>query len=316
MKVEEPATYYMCGTKLEKTDRETLAKEGRDCIVITESAYADEVLTCLDTVYEEELAHVWTIDVKGIRYCRAESQNDLMSGSFCIPRFLDVSESCYRMFFMMGRHFLLLISDDGFAHRIVKRIRRNKMNQGDCQVRFFYNFVTEFMNQDIALLENYERRLMCLEEEILQGRFEDIMGRLMTIRKSLRILQGYYEQMQDTVHAFWDNENDMFSKKQLRYFGVLEKRAQRLYEKTVHFLDYADEVRGVYQAQMDDRQNRTMHFLTVISTIFLPLTLITSWYGMNFQNMPEMETGYPYVILLCLLVVILSVWMFKRKRFW
>lgn len=57
-----------------------------------------------------------------------------------------------------------------------------------------------------------------------------------------------------------------------------------------------------------------MQFLTVISTIFFPLTLITGWYGMNFQNMPELKTGYPGVIILSLTVVILCVAYFKKKK--
>lgn len=54
-----------------------------------------------------------------------------------------------------------------------------------------------------------------------------------------------------------------------------------------------------------------MQFLTIISTIFLPLTLITSWYGMNFQNMPELQNGYPGVIFLSVLVIILCIWIFR-----
>ena len=65
--------------------------------------------------------------------------------------------------------------------------------------------------------------------------------------------------------------------------------------KTAQLLEYAEQVKDAYQSRLDARQNRSMQFLTIISTIFLPLTLITSWYGMNFQNMPELQNGYPGV---------------------
>ena len=55
-----------------------------------------------------------------------------------------------------------------------------------------------------------------------------------------------------------------------------------------------------------------MQFLTVISTIFFPLTLIT-WFGMNFRNMPELANGYPGVIVLSLIVVIVCVVIFKKE---
>lgn len=84
--------------------------------------------------------------------------------------------------------------------------------------------------------------------------------------------------------------------------------------KTAHLLEYAQQVRDAYQAQVDARQNQNMEFLTVISTIFFPLTLITGWYGMNFENMPELENGYPGVILLSIIVIIVCILFFKKKK--
>ena len=84
--------------------------------------------------------------------------------------------------------------------------------------------------------------------------------------------------------------------------------------RTSHLLEYAQQVRDVYQSQVDARQNNNMQFLTVLSTIFFPLTLITGWYGMNFQNMPELKNGYPGVIVLSLIVIIVCILIFKRKK--
>ena len=84
--------------------------------------------------------------------------------------------------------------------------------------------------------------------------------------------------------------------------------------RTGYLLEYAQQVRDTYQAQVDAVQNKNMQFLTVVSTIFFPLTLITGWYGMNFQNMPELEHGYPGVILLSLIVVAVCIIFFKKKK--
>lgn len=84
--------------------------------------------------------------------------------------------------------------------------------------------------------------------------------------------------------------------------------------KTIHLLDYAQQVRDAYQAQVDAQQNSNMQFLTIISTIFFPLTLITGWYGMNFENMPELKNGYPYIIGVSIIVVAVCIWVFKRKK--
>ena len=60
-----------------------------------------------------------------------------------------------------------------------------------------------------------------------------------------------------------------------------------------------------------------MRILTVVTTIFLPLTLIAGWYGMNFTYMPELrwKYGYPLVIAISLAIICLSIWICKKKKF-
>lgn len=84
--------------------------------------------------------------------------------------------------------------------------------------------------------------------------------------------------------------------------------------KTDHLLEYARQIRDACQSVVDESQNENMQFLTVISTIFYPLTLITGWYGMNFQNMPELKEGYPWVIGISLVVVVFIILLFKKKK--
>lgn len=91
----------------------------------------------------------------------------------------------------------------------------------------------------------------------------------------------------------------------------------RLREETQMLREYSMQVREVYQSQIDLRQNKIMKILTVVTTLFLPLTLVAGWYGMNF-DMPEFSSpfGYPAVILLSVVILSLCVWLMKKKKFW
>ena len=82
----------------------------------------------------------------------------------------------------------------------------------------------------------------------------------------------------------------------------------------MYLLDYIGQVRDTYQGKVAEHQNSNMEFLTIISTIFFPLTLITGWYGMNFENMPELTHGYPFVIGLSLVVVAIIIFIFKKRK--
>ena len=61
-----------------------------------------------------------------------------------------------------------------------------------------------------------------------------------------------------------------------------------------------------------------MKILTIVTTIFLLLSLVAGWYGMNFVNMPELTWtyGYPAVIAVSVLVVLICLWIMKKKTFW
>ena len=77
-----------------------------------------------------------------------------------------------------------------------------------------------------------------------------------------------------------------------RQFSRLGNRVDRLYDHTQMLREYALQIREMQQAQIDLRQNDTMRILTVVSTIFFPLSLIAGWYGMNFTHMPELSAPY------------------------
>ena len=82
--------------------------------------------------------------------------------------------------------------------------------------------------------------------------------------------------------------------------------------------EYASQVCSEYQSQVDIAQNRIMKVLTIVTTLFLPLSLIAAWYGMNFEHMPELQWayGYPAVIALSVLVVAVCLLWFKKRRYW
>ncbi|MGN0438039.1 MAG: CorA family divalent cation transporter [Lachnospiraceae bacterium] len=295
---------------LEENEVEVIEKvKGTDFEpVITDSYHAFRVLEENGISYEGE------IDLKNIGFCKIEAQQDCLTGSFCIPKLLDIQGSRYRILFFITRDKVVLVDDDGFSQRLVNRISRRKSNQYKTKEIFLFHFIAEFMNRDQEQLAQFEKLLMELEEMVHTGHTENFQSSIMAIRRELLILRGYYDEIMDVGKALEENENHYFPKKHLKYFGTISDRAERLMNKTSHLLEYAGQVNDAYQAKVDAKQNSNMQFLTIISTIFFPLTLITGWYGMNFQNMPELENGYPGVIILSIIVVIACIVIFKIKN--
>lgn len=77
-------------------------------------------------------------------------------------------------------------------------------------------------------------------------------------------------------------------------------------------------MRELFQAEIDIRQSRIMKILTIVTTIFLPLSLVAGWYGMNFAYMPELswKYGYPAVIVVSALVILICLLIMNKEKFW
>ena len=142
------------------------------------------------------------------------------------------------------------------------------------------------------------------------------MKRAHEIADDMLDLRIYYDQLVDVAREFEENENNFFKAENLRYFRLFANRAARLYDNASSLRDYALHLQSLYQSQLDVRQNRIMTVLTVVTSIFMPLTLITGWYGMNFRYMPELEQpwAYPAVIAVSAAVVIVCIVYFKKKK--
>lgn len=76
------------------------------------------------------------------------------------------------------------------------------------------------------------------------------------------------------------------------------------------------QLRELYRTQIGPQQNNTMQFLTVITTLFAPLTLLTSWFGMNFTSMSGLEWrwGHETIIAISVIIVVIEIIIFERKR--
>lgn len=299
---------YKFGEQISPISVEEWENDQGPAVFVTDSKNADQILQKAGIIYENE------IQVSKIGFCRLENQQDCIVGTLCIPKLLDVLGSRYRMYFFVNRSNIVIVDDEDFSERLIRRIQQKKMHQGETKERFLYNYISEFISRDLEMLVAYERRLLRMEEEVSQEHTGNFQTKLMPIRRELLNLRSYYDEIMDLTKELEENENGFFLKKHLKYFGTLTDRADRLMSRTSHLLEYAQQVKEAYQSQIDARQNSNMQFLTVISTIFFPLTLITGWYGMNFQNMPGLRDGYPRVVLLSVVVILGCIIIFKKKH--
>ena len=247
---------------------------------------------------------------------KAEVNYDSLTGTFSIPDRKNLSGDDLNFAFALDEKGIVFIDDSGAVQRLIDRIRKSKKWRLPSLERFIYDFLDQIVKDDLQILEGFESRLNEMEKELDGAEAEASFGLVNEIRSDIRTFLIHYDQLMDLAQELEENENNFFNQENLRYFHLFMNRVQRLHDTAASLRDYTIQIRDMYKAHLDIKQNRIMTVLTVVTTIFMPLTLIAGWYGMNFIHMPELawRWSYPVVILVCIFIVIASLWFFKKKK--
>ncbi len=257
--------------------------------------------------------------LSAIRNSKAEVNFDSVTGTFSIPVRDDITGDDVKFSFALDEKGVVFIDDSGEADRMVSVIAATKRWREPCLERFLYDFLELIIRADVALLEDEEKRLDAIEKTILDDKVPADLKSLNEIRGDMSDLKTHYSQLIDMIEVFGENDNGFFDREgkgTLRFFDLISGKIERLRDTAQSLWDYTVQLRDLYHTQMDVRQNHIMTILTVVTAIFMPLTLIAGWYGMNFKYMPELDFpwGYPAVVGVSLLIMVIGLIFFKKKH--
>ena len=250
-----------------------------------------------------------------IRYCKAEILSDCIIGTLRIPQKRPQREAQFSFCFYLTDNSLLLIEDENNINSWIDK--HSEMLYGsETPDKLLLRILEQMIDDDVLFLSHIESETEKMEEKINEGLFKDCFVSITKHRQKLSELNAYYEQLTDICELFQSRaglslmhepqEWDRFS----RRVGRLQSHVQLLRENML-------QIRELYESKQESNQNKIMGILTIVTTFFLPLTLITGWYGMNFVNMPELKWryGYPAIIIISLCIAIGEIIFFKKKKF-
>lgn len=258
--------------------------------------------------------------MKNLRYCKMERTGENYVGTIKVPRQEKAGGIAFAFYLEEPRSDedggqLMIEEESGRLAVMVEENREDLEGSEDGQ-NFILNLLHLLMQDDVLQLERLEESMYALEEELLKGIPENFQERTARCRRKLFTLHTYYEQMVNLAQNMEDAPHLARQDETCAEWGRLADKAERLHNHVEMLREYLIQIRELYQSRTAEQQNRIMTMLTVITTIFLPLTLIAGWYGMNFPNMPELRWryGYAVVIGLSVLIVTLEILYFKKKK--
>lgn len=181
--------------------------------------------------------------------------------------------------------------------------------------RILKHFITALIENHNSIFDQIKNSTASIEDGINKNKKpKNSIEMISDNRHKALNLYTSYERLLDTIEVLVENENDIFDDDDIKHLKSVSFRVDRYSSNISYLSDYITNVKDSYASKMDLTMNNTMKVLTVVTTIFTPITILTGWYGMNFENMPELnwEHGYLYVIVLSLFSLLVGTLLFRK----
>lgn len=243
-----------------------------------------------------------------LNYCQAYMYQNIISGVFIIPKKQHPIKDHIRFGFVLDHDSLYFIYDG--QNQITEMIR-SFCAQYDSDFTDPLLFLLEFMlymiGEDMYFLEDYNDKLEEIEEKLYRGKSSSMERFTIETRRDMNILSNYYLQLTAVGDAFQEamTSCDRHGKLPKVLIQLYNSRIDQLSGMTSDIKAHTTQIWNLKQTQLSDRQNKISTLLTIITVIFLPLTMITGWFGMNFTSMDLLHKpwGYHFIIIVCIVIV-------------
>jgi len=227
--------------------------------------------------------------------------------------------SPHQISLVLGSDFILSFHEGGddpfnqLRHRMNAAGSRTRLSGTDYLA---YCMVDIVVDNYFAILDQLGERIDVLEEEVVRNPQAKTLTFIHKVKKDLIFLRRSVWPLREIVNRLINDDSPLINDSTRPYL-------RDVFDHTIHAVDtletYRDIVSGmldIYLSSMSNKLNEIMKVLTIIATIFIPLTFLVGWYGMNFKNMPELDSpwGYPLVILAAIIIAVSMLLFFRRKK--
>ncbi|MCJ7775678.1 MAG: magnesium/cobalt transporter CorA [Desulfobulbaceae bacterium] len=221
---------------------------------------------------------------------------------------------------ILGPNFVITFQErEGDVFDAVRaRIRngKGKIRKMGCDY-LTYALIDSVVDNYFLVFEKYGEKIEVLQEEVLSQPTPETLQMIQRTKRDMIFLRKSVWPLREAINALQRGESSLVTDNVNIYLRDVYDHTIQVIETIETFRDMLSGTLDVYLSSVSNKMNEVMKVLTIIATIFMPMTFITGIYGMNFKYMPELEWhwGYPLTLgIMLLLVVIMLLW-FRRKRF-
>lgn len=180
-----------------------------------------------------------------------------------------------------------------------------------------YALLDEIVDYYIVVLEDLGERIDGFDEQLLRDPKAGIMHRIQSLKGETLLLRKAIWPLREAVGSFERTDSDIVEQRTRIFLGDVRDHAEYAVDSVDTFRDVLTMLTELYLSSLSNRQNEIMKTLTLMATIFMPLTFLAGIYGMNFEWMPELGWKYSYPALLGVMVAMaVALLLYFRRRRW
>ncbi len=218
----------------------------------------------------------------------------------------------------LGKNFLLTFQEHygDCLDPVRERLRKGKgLMRRSGPDYLAYAIMDAIIDGYFPILESYGEMLEALEDEVVERPTRGSLERIHDAKRDLLTLRRAVWPMRDAVNSLLREESDLVTSQTRLYLRDCYDHSVQILDMVETYRELAAGLMDIYISSLSQKLNEVMKVLTIIATIFIPLTFIAGVYGMNFEQMPELKWrfGYPLVMGFMFVAALLMVWYFQRK---
>ena len=267
---------------------------------------------------DENLDKTIILDLKDIdNHSKIDFYQDSLYGKIAFSKSI-FNLDLELLFIFSDNKLFFIIEDLSEVGKIINLLNKNlaKFNVVNDNIALvILEMIRLKVDNDLHYIDKLKTKIEALENTLIVDKeYQDYNVKLLKIRKQLakyRKENNYLSDFLDIIEYSHNSFNGLDS-----IIKVIKYHNNRLTTDLTIMIEHVIQIKEVYQNQLDVNLNNTMNLFTIISAIFLPLTLITSWYGMNF-GIPEyaLKFGYLIPIILCLFSLSVIVHLIRKHQY-
>ncbi|MBZ1340984.1 magnesium transporter CorA family protein [Clostridium botulinum] len=179
-----------------------------------------------------------------------------------------------------------------------------------------YYIIDRIIIKNYEVIATLETKADKIEIDILKEPRHEHIDEIIYLRRQVYRVRKYITPLRYIGDSLISNDNGMIDKECVKYCITLNNKIEKLMVALETLVQDLSLVREAFESEISNKTNELMKVFTLIATIFLPASLITSIYGMNFDNLPPMKNpnGYLYVLGFTLIISLFLVYLFIRKK--